>query len=59
MNKLVIKGTCAFVPDGEVVKLENFRIGKIGKTKIVEFELKYLSVWTFNASVQSVDFSNL
>ena len=59
MNKLVIKGKCDFVPDGEVVRLENYLIDSIGNTKIVEFEIEDQTAWTFNALVQSVDFSNL
>ena len=59
MNELVIKSKCDFVPDGEIVRLENYRINTIGNTKVVEFELKDQTVWTFNTLVQSVDFSNL
>jgi len=59
LNQLIIKGKCDFVPDGEIVRLENYRINTIGDTKVVEFELKDQTVWTFNTLVQSVDFSNL
>ena len=59
MNKLVIKGKCDFVPDGEIVQLESYRINTIGNTKVVEFQLEDQTVWTFNALIQSVDFSNL
>jgi hypothetical protein len=59
MNKLVLKGKCDFVPDGEVVQLTDYRIDSIGKVKVVEFEMDNLTVWTFNALVQTTDFSNL
>ena len=59
LNQLVIKGKCDFVPDGEIVRLENYRIDTIGNTKVVEFEFEDQTVWTFNALMQSVDFSNL
>ena len=59
LKQLIIKGKCDFVPDGEIVRLENYRINTMGNTKVVEFELEDQTVWTFNALVQSVDFSNL
>jgi len=59
MNELVLKGKCDFVPDGKVVRLKDYRIDSIGNMKVVEFEMDNLTVWTFNALVQTTDFSNL
>ena len=59
MNELVLKGKCDFVPDGKVVRLIDYRIDSIGNMKVVEFEMDNLTVWTFNALVQTTDFSNL
>ena len=59
MNELVLKGKCDFVPDGKVVRLTDYRIDSIGNMKVVEFEMDNLTVWTFNALVQTTDFSNL
>ena len=56
LNKLVMKGKCDFVPDGEIVRLENYRISSIGKVKVVEFEMDNHNYWTFNALVQSTSF---
>jgi hypothetical protein len=44
LNQLVVKGKCDFVPDGEIVRLENYRINSIGNTKVVELELEEQSV---------------
>ena len=49
MNELVIKSKCDFVPDGEIVRLENYRINTMGNTKVVELELEDQTPWTFNA----------
>lgn len=59
MNSLVLDGQCAFVPDGEILRVKDYRIGSIGKMKIVEFEMNDQNIWTFNAFVQSADFSDL
>jgi len=59
LNDLVKDGKCDFVPDGEIVRLENYRIGSIGKMKIVEFERDNQNLWTFNALVQTADFSDI
>ena len=56
LNNLVIKGKCDFVPDGEVVRLKNYRISSIGEMKVVEFEMNNHNYWTFNALVQSANF---
>ena len=58
-NKLMLKGKCDFVPDGEIVRLTDYRIDSIDNMKVVEFEMDNLTVWTFNVLVQSTDFSNL
>lgn len=59
MNSLMLKGKCDFVPDGEIVRLKNYRIDSIGKMKIVEFEKDNQVLWTINALVQSADFSDM
>lgn len=59
LNNLVLQGRCDFVPDGEVIRLNNYRISSIGKMKIVEFERNNQNLWTFNALVQTADFSDL
>ena len=59
MNKLMLKGKCDFVPDGEIVRLTEYRIDSIDNMKVMEFEMDNLTVWTFNVLVQSTDFSNL
>ena len=59
LNNLVLDGKCDFVPDGEIVRLNNYRVGSIGKMKVVEFEMNNQNIWTFNALVQSADFSDL
>jgi len=58
MNELVLNGECDFVPDGQIVRLQNYRIDSVGKTKIVEFELNNQSLWTVNSLVQSADFGD-
>ena len=59
LNKLVLNGKCDFVPDGEIVRLKDYRIGSIGKMKVVEFEMNNQNIWTFGALVQTADFSDL
>ncbi len=59
LNDLVLDGKCDFVPDGEIVRLKNYRVGAIGDMKVVEFEMNNQNIWTFNALVQSADFSDL
>lgn len=59
MNELVLKGKCDFIPEGKVVRLTDYRMDSIGNMKVVEFEMDNLTVWTFNALVQTTDFSNL
>lgn len=59
MNDLVLEGECDFVPDGEIVRLQNYRIDSIGKMKVVEFELNNQNLWTVNVLVQSADFSDM
>ena len=59
MNNMVLSGKCDFVPDGKIVRLRDYRIDSIGDTKVVEFEMDNLTVWTFQALVQTTDFSNL
>ena len=59
MNQLIMKGECSFVPDGQVLLLKNYRIDVIANTKVVAFEMDNLTGWTFNALVQTADFSNL
>jgi len=59
MNSLVLNGECDFVPDGQIVRLQNYRIDSIGKMKIVEFELNNQRLWTVNSLVQSADFSDM
>ena len=56
LNKLVLKGKCDFVPDGEVIRLKNYRMSSIGEMKVVEFEMNNHNYWTFNALVQSASF---
>jgi len=59
LNNLVKDGKCDFVPDGEIVRIQNYRIGSIGEMKVVEFEKDNRNLWTFNALVQSADFSDM
>ena len=59
LNNLVKDGKCDFVPDGEIVRLRNYRIGSIGEMKVVEFEMNNRNLWTFNALVQTADFSDM
>ena len=59
LNNLVLNGKCDFVPDGEIVRLKDYRIGSIGKMKVIEFERNNQSLWTFNALVQTTDFSDM
>lgn len=56
LNNLVLKGKCDFVPDGEIIRLKNYRISSIGEMKVVEFEMDNHNYWTFNALVQSASF---
>lgn len=59
LNNLVLNGKCDFVPDGEIVRLKDYRISSIGKMKVVAFEMDDKNIWTFNALVQTADFSDL
>jgi hypothetical protein len=59
LNNLVLNGKCDFVPDGEIVRVKDYRISSIGKMKVVEFEMNNQNIWTFNALVQTADFSDL
>lgn len=59
LNDLVLDGKCDFVPDGEIVRLNNYRTGSIGNMKTIEFEMNNQNIWTFGALVQTADFSDL
>ncbi|MGD8570371.1 MAG: hypothetical protein PVJ39_19945 [Gammaproteobacteria bacterium] len=59
MNKLVLKGHCEFVPDGEVIQLKHYKVKTIGDRKVIRFEMNNNTYWTPKALVKTADFGNL
>ncbi|WP_455204828.1 hypothetical protein [Kaarinaea lacus] len=59
MNKLVLKGECDFVPDGNIYRLSYYHKDMIDDTPVIAFELNDRYLWTFQALVQNTNLSNL
>lgn len=59
LNQLVINGECNFVPDGEILSLNNYKNDSIGSMPIVAFEKDNQELWTFRTFVQKTEIGSL
>ena len=59
LNQLVVKGKCDFVPDGDIIRLSNYRDHMLKDRSIIAFENQEQTLWTFKALIKQVQASNL
>ena len=59
LNQLVTMGKCNFVPDGDIVRLSDYRSDTIKDRPIVAFENEEQTLWTFEALIKQVPSNDL
>jgi hypothetical protein len=59
LNQLVIKGKCNFVPDGDIIRLSNYRNHTLKDRAVIAFQNDEQTLWTFKVLVKQVLSSNL
>lgn len=59
LNQLVMKGKCGFVPDGNIIRLNDYSVRKINERPIIAFENQEQTLWTFKALVKQISASDL